>query len=165
MLRHVRSTLALAALLALAATVVAGDSSPRAAEAARVWDLEQAMYAGGSGGANLARYLENLDPDYAGWPPQASAPVGRAHLAEAAAASSRNPVALSLREDLVRVHRDGNVALAYYTTHRSTRAGAAVDETFETLHVWVRDGAGDWKLFGAMVRPVAPRQNQSRKNP
>jgi ketosteroid isomerase-like protein len=76
--------------------------------------------------------------------------------AAAAAARGGKPVELAMTRQLVRVHRDGDVALAFYTTHRTLRAGKPVDETFETLHVWIRkDGA--WKLFGAMVRPAANR--------
>jgi sterol desaturase/sphingolipid hydroxylase (fatty acid hydroxylase superfamily)/ketosteroid isomerase-like protein len=141
-------------LFVMVASSIAGDISPRAQDEATIWKLEQAIYAGGSGGSNLANYVAAMDPEYAGWPPQAASPLGYEHIVEAAKKSGNKGVELELRKDLVRVHREGNVALAYYTTHRTVRAGAAVDESFETLHVWIREADGQWKLFGAMVRPA-----------
>lgn len=150
-----RLALALPLLLATVAASVAGDTSKFAADEEAIWKLEQAIYAGRSGG-NMANYLDSTDPDYAGWPPQAAAPMGYAQLAaQAAKAGVLSGEELTMKKDLIRVHRNGNVALAFYSTHRTKRGGGgAVDERFETIHVWVKDGDGRWKLMGGMARPV-----------
>jgi hypothetical protein len=46
----------------------------------------------------------------------------------------------------------GDTGIIYYMNHRTVKPdGTAVDEKWETIHVWVRDG-GDWKIVGAMAR-------------
>lgn len=164
--RPTRPATTLAAVLATAAFAGtdAGSTASQAQDLDAIWALEQSIYSGGSGGANLARYLDSMDPEYAGWPPQVDQPLGYSHMAEAAAAAKgRGGVELSMSRNLVRVHRDGDVALAFYTTHRTRRAGAAVDESFETLHVWIKK-EGSWKLFGAMVRETPPTRAVSTRS-
>ncbi len=150
-----RIALALPLLLATVAASVAGDTSKFAKDEDAIWQLEQSIYAGRSGG-NMSNYLNATDRDYAGWPPQAQAPMGYDALAaQAAKAGVLSGEELTMTKNLIRVHRDGNVALAYYTTHRTKRGGgAAVDERFETIHVWIREKDGSWKLLGGMARPV-----------
>jgi ketosteroid isomerase-like protein len=53
----------------------------------------------------------------------------------------------------------GDTAVIYYLNHRTMRPdGTAVDEKFENIHVWVRDGA-DWKIVGAMSRLAPARKS------
>ena len=155
-----RSTLrlgTLAALLLGCATLGASASSGDASDEATIWQNEQAIYAGRSGGS-LSFYVEHADPDYAGWPPTVPAPMGYAELA----ASSKNMAGqsgetLTMEKKLIRIHRNGNIALAFYTTHRTHVAGgAAVDQNFENIHVWVKDPDG-WRILGGMARPVPVR--------
>lgn len=153
-----RIVLGLPVLLILLGASGADDRSARAQDEEAIWKLEQSLYSGPTGRSNLASYLNAMDADYAGWPPQAAAPLGYEHIAQAAArATGRASVELKMHKDLVRVRREGTVALAFYTTRRTLRAGAAVDESFETLHVWIKGEDGAWKLFGAMVRPAPVR--------
>ena len=46
----------------------------------------------------------------------------------------------------------GNTGIIYYSTHRTRLPGGeAVDQSFDIVHVWVRE-AGRWKLLGALGR-------------
>ena len=73
---------------------------------------------------------------------------------QAAQAKGMKGEKLEMKKNLIRVHRDGHMAMAYFTTHRTQRAGGApVDESFENIHVWVRTREG-WRLMGGMARPV-----------
>ena len=162
MTRPARIAWVLPVLLSLVAGSIAADQSSKAQDEDTIWKLEQSIYAGGSGHSNLTNYLGSMDPEYAGWPPQSAAPLGYAHIAEAARNSSGASVALTMKKDLIRVHREGNVALAFYTTHRTGRAGGAADDYFETLHVWIRGQDGTWKLFGAMVRSAPATRPQAK---
>mgnify|MGYP001019980027 CR=1 FL=1 len=125
MTRIGRLALALPLLVVTFGASLAADSSSHAQDEDAIWKLEQSIYAGRSGGT-LSSYLASTDPDYAGWPPQASAPMGYAQLAaQAEKARGLSGEELSMKKNLIRVHRDGNVALAYYTTHRTKRGGGA----------------------------------------
>jgi ketosteroid isomerase-like protein len=156
--RFGRAVLVLPLLLATFAASMAGDSSSRSQDEETIWKMEQEIYSGRSGGT-MAYYVSVADPDYAGWPPQMAAPMNYQQLAAQSAQSrSLSGEKLTLEKNLIRVHRDGNVAMAYYTTHRSRRGrGEAVDESFENIHVWVRAKDG-WKLMGGMSRPVPPNR-------
>jgi len=121
-----------------------------------IWHNEQSIYAGRAEGS-LDFYVDHADKDYAGWPPMASKPMDYDALAASAkrAAGQKGEV-LTLEKTLIRIHRNGKVALAYYKTHRTRRTGGApVDEVFEDIHVWVKDPEG-WRLMGGMARPIPP---------
>jgi hypothetical protein len=46
----------------------------------------------------------------------------------------------------------GDTAVIYYVNHRTVMPnGTPVDQTFDNIHVWVRDGA-DWKVLASMSR-------------
>jgi hypothetical protein len=121
-----------------------------------IWHNEQAIYAGRAEGS-LDFYVDHADKDYAGWPPMASVPMDYDALAASARhAAGKKGEVLTLEKTLIRIHRNGKVALAYYKTHRTRRTGGApVDEVFEDIHVWVKDPEG-WRLMGGMARLVPP---------
>jgi ketosteroid isomerase-like protein len=129
-----------------------------------IWHNEQAIYAGRAVG-DLSFYVNHTDPDYAVWPPMVKTPMNRDELAASAKrAAGQGGEVLTLEKNQIRIHRNGNIALAYYTTHRTRRAGGgAVDESFENIHVWVKDPEG-WRVFGGMSRPV-PQNRESLSGP
>ncbi|MFO1427348.1 MAG: DUF4440 domain-containing protein [Steroidobacteraceae bacterium] len=155
------AAIAVASMLALAGAALFAVSASRAGSGAArpgdeqvIWQYEQSIYAGRAGGSTTF-YAEHAHPDYAGWPPQMPAPIDYAQIV-AAAKPGTMPAGekLTLQKDLIRVTRDGRVALSFYTTHRTARpGGAAVDEAYENIHVWVKVG-DDWRLVGGMSRPV-----------
>lgn len=146
-----------AAALVLASFALAampGHSGPTTSDEALLWSYEQSIYAGRAAGS-FAFYVDHADPDYAGWPPQFIAPIGRSELIEGAKLQAgRTGEKIELHKDLIRLADKGRVALVFYTTHRTRRSdGTAVDESYENIHVWLRRGKG-WQIVGGMSRPV-----------
>ena len=138
--------------------VSARASRAAASDEETIWNYEQSIYAGRAKG-DLSFYVDHADLAYAAWPPQMKAPMDYASLA----ASGKNAAGiagekLTMEKNLIRISRDGKVGLSYYTTHRTNRAGgAAVDESFENIHVWIKDAKG-WHILGGMSRPVPPHR-------
>jgi len=145
---------AAAALLVGVAGLSASATPPPMSDEEIIWQNEQTIYAGRADG-NINFYVDHADPDYAGWPPQFAAPLNYdALVASAKRGAGQKGEALTLEKSLIKIHRNGNVALAFYKTHRTKRAGGVpVDEVFEDIHVWVKDPQG-WRLMGGMARPV-----------
>lgn len=147
-----------ACLLALliAAPVIAAPPSDTAqspeAKAAQsmIWAKELAIYAGRAKG-DLTPYTSNASPDYLGWPPTAKHPMDNSQLkADGRKMAGENHEKITTEFEGFTLH--GNTAVIYYLNHRTMKPdGAPVDESFENIHVWVRDGA-DWKVLGAMSR-------------
>ena len=119
-----------------------------------LWSYEQAIYAGRAKG-DVSFYVNHADPAYAGWPPQSAEPFGRDELAEQARRAAGHPgEKLVLEKNLIRLTADRKTAMVFYTTHRTVRSdGAAVDERYENIHVWLRRGR-DWMIVGGMSRPM-----------
>ena len=125
-----------------------------AEDEATIWKLEQGIYAQ-RGEGKMSLYLSVADPNYAGWPPQVAAPMALAQLkGQESRAADNTGERIELQKQLIQFDSSGNTALAYYSSHRTRRGGGiAVDERWETIHVWVRSADG-WKLMGGMARPV-----------
>lgn len=142
------------AFLAVIAVSVYADTASRAADEAAIWKMEQAIYAQRSEG-KMSLYLDLADPDYVGWPPQVAAPMTYKQLkAQEARGADNAGERIELQKQRIQIHRDGHIALAYYSSHRTRRGGGReVDERWETIHVWVHMPSG-WKLMGGMARPV-----------
>jgi len=88
----------------------------------------------------------------AGWPPGIPKPTNLDTLRKSSAGFNRKnseKLELTFTDFTLR----DSTAVIYYQTHRTMLPnGTPVDERFDTIHVWVREGA-DWKLIGAMARP------------
>ncbi len=120
-----------------------------------IWTKELTIYRE-RGNGNFDYYIQNVLSDYLGWPPTAAKPRHAEGLAETRARLARDSKE-QLSMELVDFALHGDNAVIYYKTHRTRRPdGTPTDEVFENIHVWLRDGA-DWKLFGGMSRPAAPR--------
>ncbi|MCU0759214.1 MAG: nuclear transport factor 2 family protein [Steroidobacteraceae bacterium] len=155
---HHRLAATLALLLPLLAGAPLHAQAPAATPdtafvAARdaIWAKEKKIYEGRAE-AGLTYYLANTSDRYVGWPPGQAKPSNLETLRKNSAAVNRKnseKLELSLTDFTLR----DSTAVIYYQTHRTVRPdGTRVDERFDTIHVWVREG-DDWKLIGAMARP------------
>jgi len=144
----------------LAMTMVSGAAVAQSAadkEAAKnaIWAKEQAIYQGRASGA-LKFYVDNASPNYLGWPPGPAKPVALPGLRQ----DSQRMEGLNkekLAMNFVDFTLHGDTGIIYYMNHRTSMPdGRAVDEKWETIHVWVRDN-GDWKIVGAMARQEPKR--------
>jgi ketosteroid isomerase-like protein len=150
-----------APLTLLSALCVASDGAGApATDEEVIWKMELAIFAGRANG-DLSFYVQNAHPDYTGWPPQLPAPIGFQALAESAnRTAGRGGEQVNLTKNQIRIADQGRLALAFFTTHRTRRSGgAAVDESFENIHVWIKDGT-QWRIVGGMSRPVPPRRSE-----
>jgi len=141
---------AAAALVMLGAPAWAqtADEIARAKDA--IWAKEQKIYADrANGGLNF--YIANTSPSYVGWPPSAPKPMALPALKEDGKRLS-GQTKEKLTMELMGFTMSGGTAVIYYRNHRTVKPdGTAVDETFETLHTWTREG-DDWRMIGAMAR-------------
>jgi hypothetical protein len=133
-----------------APSTAAPDAAFAAARDA-IWEKEKNIYKGRAE-AGLTYYLANTSDRYVGWPPGQPKPSNLDALRQSAAGVNRkNSEKLELT--FTDFTLQDSTAVIYYQTHRTVLPnGKAVDERFDTIHVWVREGA-DWKLIGAMARP------------
>ncbi len=153
----VRLATAASLLMFLTMTAPLRAQSPRAAAVDAVslardaiWAKEQRIYQGRAE-AGLTYYFENTSDRYVGWPPGLPKPSNLDALRKSSAGFSRKnseKLAMSFTDFTLQ----DSTAVIYYQTHRTVMPdGTAVDERFDVIHVWVREGA-DWKLIGAMAR-------------
>lgn len=120
-----------------------------------LWEMEQHIYEGRSRGDG-SYYLSVTSPAYLGWPPQFREPADyetlRAGILRGGMAAGEH-IDLTLRGCSV----DDDVAVIFYSTHRTRAAGGApADDRFETIHIY-RERAGVWLMIGAMARPEPER--------
>ena len=128
-----------------------GDALAAAREA--LWAKELKIYQGRAE-AGLEYYLKNTSDRYVGWPPGIPKPSNLDALRRSSAGFNRKN-SEKLEMSLTDFTMQDGTAVIYYQTHRTMLPdGTAVDERFDVIHVWVREGA-DWKLIGAMARKHA----------
>lgn len=116
----------------------------------KIWALEQSIYAS-RGQGDFAPYINGASDYYiapfptAGWSP------GKDGLRQTGAGLKGNSQE-KLDMNLKAFTLDGDTAVIYYLNHRTVRpAGEVVDEWYEVMHVWLRDGDG-WKILASMPR-------------
>ena len=150
------------ALFALAITVMGPHAMSQAQSAKEyeeardiVWAKEQAIYKARAL-TGLDYYIANASPNYVGWPPGVPKPSPLSQLQknqDSGLIKAPNSEKLDLFFDDFAMH--GNTGVIYYNTHRTMLPnGTEVDHRYPTIHVWVKDTDGDWKLMGAMARQV-----------
>ena len=153
-----RLAFVLALSLSLMATVPASGQSPASAPAAdavaaardAIWAKELKIYKGRAE-AGLDYYLRNTSANYVGWPPGIPKPSNLDALRKSSAGLNRKN-SEKLEMSLTDFTMQDGTAVIYYQTHRTMLPnGTPVDERFDVIHVWVREG-DDWKLIGAMAR-------------
>lgn len=138
-----------ATMVSLMTTTAAQDVE---ALKARIWAKEQMIYAGRARG-DLGPYIANASPNYAAFSPTAPVAHGTAGLErqQKAMVGSQERLTMELKDFTT----EGDTAVIYYITHRTTRPdGTKVDERYENIHVWVRHG-DDWRLLATMPRPLS----------
>jgi hypothetical protein len=137
-------------LVTMAASVQAQSADEKTAVRDSIWAKEQKIYANRANG-NLEYYIANTSANYVGWPPSAARPVALTGLKQ----DSKRMVGLTkekLTMEMTDFTLSGDTAVIYYLNHRTVRPdGTAVDEKFENIHVWTKEGT-DWRLVGAMSR-------------
>ena len=145
-----RLALAGIVLVAMAASAQAQTAEEKAAVRDAIWAKEQKIYANRANG-NLEYYVQNTSANYVGWPPSAARPLALTGLKE----DSKRMVGLTkekLTMELTDFTLSGGTAVIYYLNHRTVKPdGTPVDEKFENIHVWTREGT-EWRLLGAMSR-------------
>jgi hypothetical protein len=148
-------SLLLTAVAALASTLaIAAHAAPPASEKdkaqAIIWAKEQAVYEGRAKGS-LSTYVTNSVPEYLGWPPYSRVPYGTDGIQmneKSWAGETKERLTMEFKGFTLK----DKTALIYYDNHRTSLPdGTAVDQHWEIIHVWVKDGA-DWKLLGGMQR-------------
>lgn len=141
----------LIAFLGMSGLVHAEKSSEYEAAKAAIWAKELAIYDAWAK-TGLDYYIEHSSPQYVGWPPGTSKPSSLEVLKQMQAnlvVPNQEKREITF-EDLA---LQDDTAVLYYTTHRTSLPdGTPVDELLHICHVWVRDGAEDWKLIGALGR-------------
>jgi hypothetical protein len=129
------------ALTATAPITLAQAQSAKEYEEARdiVWAKEQAIY--------KARAKTGLDYYIAKPSPLSQLKKNQSLI------TAPNSEKIELFFDDFAMH--GDTGVIYYNTHRTMLPdGTEVDQRYHTIHVWVKDTDGDWKLMGAMARQV-----------
>ena len=129
-------------------------AAPMSAEVTKakdeIWAKELAIYAGRAKG-DVTYYYNNTSADFLAWTYGTPKPFRNDNLAKA-----RTTMKGQDKEKIDTAFRDfslhGDTAIIYYVNHRTMLPnGTPVDQTFDNIHVWVRDG-NDWKVLASMSR-------------
>jgi len=144
--------LAITILYANAASAQSADETTQARD--EIWAKEKAIYAGRAKG-DTSYYYDNSSVDYLGWVYGTPKPFRRDSLA-----ASRETMRNLDKEKITNEFKDfslhGDTAIIYYVNHRTVKPdGTAVDQYFDNIHVWVREG-GTWKVLASMSRLQTP---------
>jgi hypothetical protein len=144
--------IAMAALLANAALAQSANEVSKARD--EIWAKEKAIYAGRAKG-DTSYYYENSSVDFLAWVYGTPKPFRRDSLA-----ASRATMRTQDKEQLTNEFKDfslhGDTAIIYYVNHRTMKPdGTPVDQYFDNIHVWVREG-GTWKVLASMSRLQTP---------
>ena len=142
---------AFAGLAALAAAAAPKEDAVTQAREA-IWAKEMAIYEGRSRGS-VDYYVNNTSPNFLAWTAGTPAPFRVDRLRAGGAALRGHD-----KEIITTTFRDfslsGDTAIIYYQNHRTRTAdGAAVDQTYDNIHVWQKTG-GDWKVLASMSRQM-----------
>lgn len=144
--------------LAIASVVVAGSSFAQSADEVakardEIWAKEKAIYASRVAGGDY--YYQNASPGYLGWVYGTPVPF-RIDRLKGSPRANAAPSKEAITNEFTDFSLQGDTAIIYYINHRTMLAnGTPVDQKFDNIHVWVRDGA-DWKILASMSRLKEP---------
>lgn len=163
--RSVRALLAAVALWCAATSSPAATPTEQALE--EIWAIEARIYEGRARGT-MQPYVEAASRSMLTFPFNAENPQDYAGFVESARRFTGN-------QERNRVFlkgfylTGGNTAVIFYRAHRTVRPdGTAVDEYWDTTHIYAREGAA-WKMLSSFNRasdskdlsstrpPIAPR--------
>lgn len=126
--------------------------SPEEIEKAKneIWALEKSIYAS-RGEGNFQPYIDGASEGYIAPRPTGGWTPGKEGLRRTGAQLKGNgKEQLAMNFKAFTLH--GDTAVIYYLNHRTMRPeGNVVDEWYEVIHVWVRDGEG-WQILASMPR-------------
>jgi len=129
----------------------------------QIWAKEMAIYAGRAKG-DTSYYYDNSSVDYLAWVYGTPKPFRRDSLA-ASRATMRNQDKEKITTEFKDFSLHGDTAIIYYVNHRTMKPdGTVVDQYFDNIHVWVREG-GTWKVLASMSRLQAPGGNAGGRQP
>lgn len=118
-----------------------------------IWALEQSIYAS-RGEGNFQPYIDGASENYiaprptGGWAPGKD---GLRRTGGLLKGNSQEKLAMNFKAFTLH----GDTAVIYYLNHRSIRPeGELVDEWYEVIHVWVRQGER-WQILASMPRLAA----------
>lgn len=136
----------------VAASAVAQQHSPEEVNAAKeeIWALEQSIYAS-RGQGNFQPYIDGASPNFIAPFPSGGWEPGKDGLRRTGAGiKGKSREKLDMNFKAFTLH--GDTAVIYYLNHRTVRPdGEKVDEWYEVIHVWVREGTG-WQILASMPR-------------
>lgn len=139
-----------------ASVSTAKDATMQEIEQAKeeIWVLEQEIYSARSQG-DLGPYFDNAATGYlAPLPTRGWAPLG-AEAFERARNSLKGLDGEKLSMEFKGFTLRGDTAVIYYINHRTALpTGEAVNQWYEVMHIWVRDGDSSWKLLASMPREI-----------
>jgi ketosteroid isomerase-like protein len=140
-------------LLLAAPQVGFAQSADAVAKAkAEIWAKEKAIYAGRANGS-VQYYFDNTSPDYLAWVYGTPKPFRR-DVMSGKGQKMKDKEKIDTQFSDFSLH--GDTAIIYYVNHRTmTPDGTPVDQVFDNIHVWVRDGS-DWKVLASMSRLEKP---------
>lgn len=146
-------TRCLVALLASVATFIVpvfaqtGDETAKARD--EIWAKELNIYAGRAKGS-VEYYANNASKDYLAWTYGTPKPFRRDQLGGGGGAKMAANEKISTTFKDFSLH--GDTAIIYYVNHRTVKPdGTPVDQTFDNIHVWVKED-GTWKVLASMSR-------------
>ena len=115
-----------------------------------IWALERSIYAS-RGQGDFQPYIDGASPNYMAPFPSGGWATGKDGLRRTGAGLKGNSrEKLDMNFKAFALH--GDTAVIYYLNHRTVRPqGELVDEWYEVMHVWVRDGEG-WQILASMPR-------------
>jgi hypothetical protein len=143
---------ALALTLALPQIALAQSAEEVAKAKADIWAKEMAIYAGRAKG-DVGYYYDNTSPDYLAWVYGTPKPFRR-DVMSGKGQKMKDKEKIDTQFSDFSLH--GDTAIIYYVNHRTmTPDGTPVDQVFDNIHVWVRDGS-DWKVLASMSRLEKP---------
>lgn len=159
--RSVRALLVAVALVCAPGGSFAATPTEQALE--DIWAIEAQIYAGRARGT-MQPYVEAASRSMLTFPFNAANPQDYAGFVESAKRftgdQERNRVFLKGF-----YLTGGNTAVIFYRAHRTVRPdGTAVDEYWDTTHIYAREGAG-WKLLSSFNRASDSKDLSSNRPP
>ena len=156
----VRASFAVAFFVAGAsvATIGFAQSTDKSATARdQIWAKEKAIYASRVAGGDY--YFKNASPGYLGWVYGTPRPF-RIDKLQGSAKGPAKPTKEVITNEFTDFSLQGDTAIIYYVNHRTMLAdGTEVDQKFDNIHVWIRDGE-DWKILASMSRLEEPARDK-----
>ena len=142
--------LVVAALLLCAAGAVRAETPEEITKIKdQIWAKELLIYAGRAKG-DVSYYRNNASPDFLAWTYGTPKPFRIDNF------DRKGQPPMQDKEKIENVFKDfslhGDTAIIYYVNHRTMMSdGTPVDQSFDNIHVWTRDGK-DWKVLASMSR-------------